>query len=197
MLVHYIKRGSFFVLLMGILVLFTTLLISNGNTTSVLAGVGPTPTPDGNPPPPPQPTATPAPGHQPTVIEFPLAFSTYSPCANNGLGEIIDLTGTVKFSAFGVEDSNNVVHFRFNDAYLNTTGIGQSTGSIYQVVKQSVTHITVDEDTNTTTITASSHSALIGRGQTENMNLNSNFRVILYADGSVELITNHFWVTCQ
>jgi hypothetical protein len=76
--------------------------------------------------------ATSAHAAQPTtILTVPLDFSYLLPCANNGAGEIVNVSGTLMMLFHTSNDQTGGTHTKLLDVQQRVAGVGETTGDRY------------------------------------------------------------------
>jgi hypothetical protein len=123
-------------------------------------------------------------------LKFPFAADVFVPCANNGVGEIVTVTGTLhailqlSFDAAGA-------HFKMFEQPQRVRGIGQTTGTIFQA--RGVTH----EHANRNPFTFLDTLRLVGQGRAANFSVHQLVHVTVNAHGEVTAFAVHLSAECR
>lgn len=65
-------------------------------------------------------------------IHFPVNFTDYNPCTNNGAGEMIEFTGALHVLWTITLDGTSGYHAHVTENYQGVSGVGLTTGIKYQ-----------------------------------------------------------------
>jgi hypothetical protein len=131
-------------------------------------------------------------------VVIPLETTAYVPCANNGSGEIIDLTGNLHaMFVTNTSNSGNVtLKYHFNPQ--GVSGVGRTTGAIYNATGVTQSTTTYDGITGypfeTTYI---NNYRLIGKGTAANYSVHSTFHITINANGTVTALVDNTNVNCK
>jgi len=114
---------------------------------------------------------------------FPIELTVFVPCANGGLGEDVELSGTIH-DLFHVTVNDNTVHVKTHDQPQGVTGTGLVTGDKYTAaVGQEETFI--------------NNFRIIGQGNGNNFLVHENFHITVNANGTITSFHDNFTVDCK
>lgn len=128
----------------------------------------------------------------------PIETAAYVPCANNGTGEIIDLSGNLH-ALFVTNTSNSGnITLKYHFQPQGLSGVGRTTGAIYNATGVTQATTTYDGITGypfeTTYV---NNYRLIGQGSAANYSVHSTFHVTINANGTVTAIVDNTTVNCK
>ncbi len=140
--------------------------------------------------------AAPASAEVTTNEVIPLQQTVFVPCANNGAGENVELTGQLHVLITFTINKNNVsgkVHFQ----PMGATGVGQTTGDKYQA-----TGVTQDQFSGSLVNgkyeeTFVNNFKIIGQGNNNNFLVHENFHITILQDGTVTVTHDNFSAECR
>jgi hypothetical protein len=124
---------------------------------------------------------------------FPIDLTVFVPCANGGLGEDVELSGTLH-DLIHVTVNDNIVHVKTHDQPQSVSGTGLVTGDTYQG-----TGVTQDEFTASfgQEETFINNFRIIGQGNGNNFLVHENFHVTVNANGTVTASHDNFSIDCK
>ena len=124
---------------------------------------------------------------------FPIELTVFVPCANGGLGEDVELSGTIH-DLFHVTVNDNTVHVKTHDQPQGVTGTGLVTGDKYQGTGVSQDEFTAAVGQEETFI---NNFRIIGQGPGNNFLVHENFHITINANGTVTAFHDNFTVDCK
>jgi hypothetical protein len=66
-----------------------------------------------------------------TILRVPLDISFFVPCANNGAGEVVNLSGTFMMVFHSSVDQTGGTHIKLLEVEQHVAGVGETTGDRY------------------------------------------------------------------
>jgi len=125
--------------------------------------------------------------------ELPVSITVFIPCANNGAGETVTLTGNLHIEAHIVFDNagGGHLHILFNPQGIS--GTGDVTGAKYQGTGMT------QEDENFKTgfeFTFVNRFDIIGQGPGNNFSVHETAHITVNANGTLTVFFDNFSVTC-
>jgi hypothetical protein len=130
-----------------------------------------------------------------TNTSTPISFSAPVPCANGGVGEVVDFTGTIH-ELIRTTVNDNHVSSTLEENFQGLKGTGETTGDTY-VGNGHVTESLSGSLTNgQLTETAVLHEAFNGQGSAPNLTISELFHITVNANGDVTTSFSDFEVTC-
>ena len=124
---------------------------------------------------------------------FPIELTVFVPCANGGLGEDVELSGTIH-DLFHVTLNDNTVHVKTHDQPQGVTGTGLVTGDKYQGTGVSQDEFTAAVGQEETFI---NNFRIIGQGNGNNFLVHENFHITVNANGTITSFHDNFTVDCK
>jgi hypothetical protein len=125
---------------------------------------------------------------------IPVNIQLFVPCANNGQGEIVVLSGNLHVVFQLAFDNRGGVLVKTESNPQGVSGVGQSTGNKYQGTG-------VTEQTTTAKVgfqaTAVNNFRIIGQGTGNNLILHLNFHFTVNPNGTVTVFADNFSVQCK
>lgn len=120
----------------------------------------------------------------------------FVPCANNGLGELVDLKGPLHTLITFNMNGNNVsgkAHYQPQ----GISGIGQSTGVKYHAVGVTQGHFKGSVSNGPFNLTHVNNYRIIGQGPGNNFSIHENFHLTINANGELTTSHDNFSVDCK
>jgi len=124
---------------------------------------------------------------------FPIELTVFVPCANGGLGEDVELSGTIH-DLLHVTVNDNTVHVKTHDQPQGVTGTGLVTGDKYQGTGVSQDEFTAAVGQEETFI---NNFRIIGQGNGNNFLVHENFHITVNANGTITSFHDNFTVDCK
>jgi hypothetical protein len=129
-----------------------------------------------------------------TNEQIPFATVVLVPCANDGAGELVELSGTLHVLSHVTIDAQGGLHVKQHAQPQGISGIGLTTGDSYRGtgVTQSEFNATAAEEQ-----TFINNFRIIGQGPDNNFLVHSTFHVTVNANGEVTTVVDNFSVECR
>jgi hypothetical protein len=118
----------------------------------------------------------------------------FVPCANGGLGEDVELTGTIHDLFHVTADGRGGFHVKLHDSPQGVIGTGLTTGARYHGTGVTQSHFNLKVGEQSTDI---NNFRIIGPGPGNNFLLHENFHVTINANGVVTAGHDNFSVQCN
>ena len=137
-------------------------------------------------------------GAQATTVttneQIPIALVAFVPCANDGAGELVQLTGTLHVLTHVTIDDQGGLHVKQHFQPQGVSGVGLTTGDKYQG-----TGVTQDQFNATAGLeqTSINNFRIIGQGPDNNLLVHATFHVTITPNGDVTTIVDNFSVECR
>jgi hypothetical protein len=137
-------------------------------------------------------------GAQATTVttneRVPIALVAFVPCANDGAGELVQLTGTLHVLTHVTIDDQGGLHVKQHFQPQGVSGVGLTTGDKYQG-----TGVTQDQFNATAGLeqTSINNFRIIGQGPDNNLLVHATFHVTITPNGDVTTIVDNFSVECR
>ena len=125
---------------------------------------------------------------------IPLSMDVFVPCADNGAGELVHLSGTQHVILNYVFDGSGGFHETFQTQPQGVSGIGLTTGDKYQGTGG--THEQFDVKVGFE-FTAATNFRIIGQGSGNNLLIHENFHSTITPEGNVTAFFDNYSVECQ
>jgi len=124
---------------------------------------------------------------------FPIDLTVFVPCANGGLGEDVELSGTLH-DLISVTINDNSLHVKTHDQPQGISGTGLVTGDKYQA-----TGVTQEEFNTSFGLqdTFVNNFRIIGQGNGNNFLVHENFHITINANGTVTALHDNFSIDCK
>ncbi len=143
----------------------------------------------------PAPTTPRTSAAQAVTVSFltPYSSTVFVPCANGGAGEVVKSSGTVHRVVHNTLNANGF-HITLHANPQNVTGIGQTTGDVYQTRGTFTAHQNLVAG-----VTESIHETflLVGPGPNNNFKMTTTSHVTVNANGEVVVDTDDFSIECS
>ena len=125
---------------------------------------------------------------------IPIDFLVYVPCANQGAGEYVELTGSLHDLFHITVDNNGGFHLKTLDNPQGISGNGMTTGAKYQGTGETGDEIngTVGYET-----TYMNNFKIVGQGPGNNYMIHENLHITVHADGTVTSYVDNFSAECK
>jgi hypothetical protein len=128
-------------------------------------------------------------------ISVPIDIFVFNPCANGGLGELIELTGPLHVMLAIKEDqAGGGAHVTMHAQPQGVHGVGLTTGLKYNGTGETDQTLNVNAGVENTSV---NNFKIIGQGPDNNYLLHENFHFTINADGSVTASVDNFSVVCH
>jgi hypothetical protein len=126
--------------------------------------------------------------------EFPVSITVFVPCANNGAGENVTLTGDlhVEFQINFDNAGGGHIHILFNPQGIS--GTGSVTGAKYQGT--GMTQMGENFKTGFE-FTFNNRFDIIGQGPGNNFSVHETAHITVNANGTLTVFFDNFSVTCK
>jgi hypothetical protein len=125
--------------------------------------------------------------------KFDIAFVNLIPCANGGLGELVDFSGTLH-DIFHVTINGSTFVLRFHDQPQGVKGVGETTGTVWNAT--GVTQQISRSGTVGSTASFVNNFKLIGPGPDNNVLIHENLQVTINANGTTTALHDHISASC-
>lgn len=133
-------------------------------------------------------------------VSFTISLPVFIPCANNGSGEIVDLTGELhELFIVNISDSGNVT-VKNHTQPQGISGIGRNAGYKYQGtgVSQSIDQIKFSGISEYPIVyTYVNNFRIIGQGTGNNYIVHENTHMTVNANGTVTAYVDNFNTDCK
>jgi hypothetical protein len=128
------------------------------------------------------------------ITNFPIDIIIFVPCANGGIGEVVELSGTLHDVFHVTGDGNGGFHVKTHDSPQGISGAGLTTGMKYNATGVTQEEFGIKVGQHDTFI---NNFRLIGQGAGNNLLVHDNFHISVNANGVVTSSHDHFTLTCQ
>lgn len=137
-------------------------------------------------------------GAQATTVttneQIPFAIVVFVPCANDGAGELVELTGTLHVLTHVTIDDQGGLHVKQHSQPQGISGVGLTTGDTYRGTGVTQTEFNATAATEQTSI---NNFRIIGQGPDNNFLVHSTFHVTVNANGEVTTVVDNFSTECR
>lgn len=137
-------------------------------------------------------------GAQATTVttneQVPITVFAFVPCANDGAGELVVLTGTLHVLTHVTIDDQGGLHVKQHFQPQGLSGVGLTTGDTYRGTGVTQTEFNATAATEQTSI---NNFRIIGQGRDNNFLVHSTFHVTVNANGEVTTVVDNFSAECR
>ena len=128
------------------------------------------------------------------VEEIPVDETLFVPCAADGAGEEVHLTGKLHHLVHFIINSTGGVHFKFHSSDQGITGTGLTTGDKYQRTGATNSEFNAKVGEQSTVVDSFN---IIGQGNGNNFLLHVTLHITVNANGTVTAEVFDFSVECK
>jgi len=125
-----------------------------------------------------------------------FTFQDVVTCANNGLGEDVDVSGQFTLVEHPRQSASGNTQFTFKVS-AHGTAVGQTTGDRYTFNSQTREHTVMAVDGAPYTMLIAFKAQLNGKGSASNQWLSGNMHVVINANGDMTSEVNNFRFECK
>jgi hypothetical protein len=129
-------------------------------------------------------------------ISSPITLQVFVPCADGGVGETIEVSGSLHELISVTSDSAGGLHVTQQDNPQHVGGVGLTTGAKYRA-----TGLTREEFSTTASgvfeFTFINRFDMVGQGPGNNFSVHETAHETVLPDGTVTVSFDNFSVTCQ
>jgi hypothetical protein len=129
-----------------------------------------------------------------TNEQVPVTVFAFVPCANDGAGELVVLTGTLHVLTHVTTDAQGGLHVKQHFQPQGISGTGLTTGDTYHGTGVTQTAFNATAGTEQTSI---NNFRIIGQGPDNNYLVHATFHVTVTPSGDVTTIVDNFSVECR
>jgi hypothetical protein len=125
-----------------------------------------------------------------------ISLSVFVPCAAGGVGEVVDLSGSLH-TLLSITINGNKVSVDMHVQPQGLSGLGETTGAKYQgtgVTEESFTASLQNGQFNSTFV---NNFRIIGQGPGNNLLVHENLHITINADGTVTVSHDNFSIDCK
>lgn len=124
----------------------------------------------------------------------PITLFVFVPCANDGTGELVELTGTLHVLTHVTIDDRGGLHVKTHFQPQGVSGVGLTTGDKYQG-----TGVTQQRFNATAGITDTfvNNFRIVGQGPGNNFLVHQNVHITITPNGDVTAAVDNFRVECK
>lgn len=130
-----------------------------------------------------------------TNIVVPFDETTFNPCALDGVGEDVALSGALHILMHLTADAKGGIHLMSIYQPQRVSGVGATTGATYTAVGGTSDHQKFGR--LPATFTYSNNFRLIGRGAASSLHIHENVHVVINGNGDIQTEVDHFSVSCR
>jgi hypothetical protein len=125
---------------------------------------------------------------------FPIDLFIFIPCAADGQGEVVELTGELHDLFHITGDAAGGFYVKDQDNPQGVTGTGQTTGDKYQGTGVTVNEFTTKPGFQDTSI---NNFRIIGQGPGDDLLVHDTFHITMNAEGEVISFHDDFSAECK
>jgi hypothetical protein len=129
-----------------------------------------------------------------TSEQVPVTVFAFVPCANEGAGERVVLTGTLHVLTHVTIDDQGGLHVQQHFQPQGVSGTGLTTGDDYRGAGVTRTEFNAAAAFELTSI---NNFRIIGEGPDNNFLVHSNFHLTVTPSGDVTTVVDNFSVECR
>jgi hypothetical protein len=129
-----------------------------------------------------------------TSERVPVTVFAFVPCANDGAGELVLLTGTLHVLTHVTIDDQGGLHVKQHFQPQGVSGTGLTTGDTYHGTGVTQTEFNATAGFEQTSI---NNFRIIGQGPDNNLLVHSTFHVTVTPNGDVTTVVDNFSVECR
>ncbi len=126
----------------------------------------------------------------------PIQFQVFVPCANNGAGELVDLSGDLHMLV-SETINNNKVSGSEDFQPQGISGVGETTGLKYQATGGTRTNFDLSFQNGQANQTYVNNFNIIGQGPGNNFQVSELAHITFNANGDVSVVFDNFKATCK
>lgn len=129
-----------------------------------------------------------------TNERVPIAVFAFVPCANDGAGELVVVTGTLHVLTHVTIDDQGGLHVRQHFQPQGVSGTGLTTGDKYQGTGVTQTEFNATAGIEQTSV---NNFRIVGQGPDNNLLIHSNVHVTVTPNGDVTSVVENSSVECR
>lgn len=131
------------------------------------------------------------------IIRAPLDLSVFLPCADNGDGEVVHLSGTIAELYHVTVDDNGGFHVQLVETQSSVAGTGETTGDRY--VSTRVNMFVFNQGSGSLPITSTQQLAfrIVSAGAGGDATIRITNHATLNADGTLTVAFDTYTVECE
>ena len=130
-------------------------------------------------------------------IKVPFAQVVFVPCANDGAGEFLTISGSLHLLLTATEDSAGGQHLTFHFQPQGASGVGEDTGDLYRAngVTRGATHVIQGDFPFIDTFV--NNFRMIGTAGGAKFKVHNTVHVTINANGELSADVDNSSVTCR
>lgn len=125
-----------------------------------------------------------------------ISLSVFIPCAADGAGEVVDLSGPLHTLVTFTINGNNVSGF-YHFQPQGISGTGETTGDKYQATGVTQESFKTSLQNGQANLTYVNNFRIIGQGPGNNYLVHETMHITINADGNVTVTHDNFSVECK
>jgi hypothetical protein len=129
-----------------------------------------------------------------TNIKVPVTIGVFIPCAANGSGEVVFLTGNLHVLLRFTMDQAGGIHVASHFQPQGISGMGQTTGDMYRGTGVTQDEFNAKVGSEETLI---NNFRIIGQGNGNNFLVHETFHITFNTDGVITASLDNFSVDCR
>jgi len=129
-----------------------------------------------------------------TNLKIPIALPVFIPCALDGVGEEVKLTGNLHVLMHITFDDNGGIHAKTHFQPQGISGIGEDSGDKYQGTGVTQTQFNGKVGVEVTFV---NNFRMIGQGKGNNFLVHETFHITVNANGDATASVDNFTTDCK
>jgi hypothetical protein len=132
-----------------------------------------------------------------TNLSIPTDLAVFIPCANNGAGEVVQLSGPLHVLFHFTISARDKIVIKSHFQPQGISGVGQTTGDKYRATGVTQETTTFDGTGVPFETTLVNNFRIIGQGPGNNLLVHQNMHVTINAKGEVTVFVDNFKFDCK
>ncbi len=125
-----------------------------------------------------------------------INLTVFVPCANGGVGETVQLSGTLHTLVTAQINGNNVSG-KFHFQPEGVSGLGLTTGLKYQATGVTQNSFKTSLQNGQSNLTFVNNFRIVGQGPGNNFSVHENSHIAINANGDVTVTHDNFSIDCK
>lgn len=127
-------------------------------------------------------------------VRVPLSIGVFVPCANNGAGEVVTLSGNLHILLRYNESASGAIHAGSHFQPQGVSGVGETTGDKYRATGVTQNAFNANVGVEETFV---NNFRIIGPGPGNNYLVHNVFHITFNANGTITAFVDRFSVDCR
>ena len=128
---------------------------------------------------------------------LPLSAEVWVPCAANGEGEAVSLSGVTHVTVSSLQTPSGALHLSTLVNPQGVTGVGAKTGTLYHGVGVTRVSTTLEPGATTADFSFVNVFQFIGVGVGNDLRVRQRIHIVIGPNGTVSVSIERFRVTCR